>query len=109
MQISLNFASSRVIVQISTASKIYKSCASALTRLNISGLSGTKTSNGNGPTVSGGEKFNFIACLNDSPDWIAALGDLAERHLQGWPTRVAADPEALATQRQRALALGAQD
>lgn len=59
--------------------------------------------------AAGGEKFNFIACLNDSPDWIAALGDLAERHLQGWPTRVAADPEALAAQRQRALAMGAQD
>jgi len=45
-------------VQISPASKIYKSCASSLTRLNISGLSGTRTSNGNGPAVSGGDKFN---------------------------------------------------
>ena len=29
--------------------------------------------------------FNYIACLNESPHWIAALADLAERHLSGWP------------------------
>ena len=56
--------------------------------------------------AAGGRQFNFIPCLNDNPDWIAALGDLAERHLQGWPlTASAADP----AQRQRALALGASD
>ena len=56
--------------------------------------------------AAGGRQFNFIPCLNDNPEWIAALGDLAERHLQGWPlTASAADP----AQRQRALALGASD
>ncbi len=59
--------------------------------------------------ASGGEKFNFIDCLNDAPDWIAALGDLAERHLQGWPTQGAPDLAAQQAQRARALALGATD
>ena len=58
---------------------------------------------------AGGETFHFIACLNDTPAWIDALGTLAERHLQGWPTRVAASPAALQTQRERALAMGAAD
>ena len=58
---------------------------------------------------AGGETFNFIACLNDAPDWITALGDITERHLQGWPTRAVADPAAATAQRQRALAMGAAD
>ncbi len=37
--------------------------------------------------AAGGQHFRYIDCLNDSPDWIRALADLAERHLQGWPTR----------------------
>jgi protoporphyrin/coproporphyrin ferrochelatase len=57
---------------------------------------------------SGGKSFRYIACLNDSPLWVDTLADLAERHLQGWDTRVAAvEPSALESQRQRALALGA--
>ena len=59
--------------------------------------------------AAGGERFNVVPCLNDAPDWIAALGDLSERHLQGWPTRVATDPAAQAAQHARALALGATD
>ena len=35
---------------------------------------------------AGGERFDYIACLNDRPDWIAALATLAERTLQGWDT-----------------------
>ncbi|VWX63454.1 Ferrochelatase [Burkholderiales bacterium 8X] len=38
---------------------------------------------------SGGSEFNYIPCLNDSPEWITALSGIAERHLQGWPTRAA--------------------
>lgn len=34
--------------------------------------------------AAGGQAFGYIDCLNDSPDWIRALADLAERHLQGW-------------------------
>ncbi len=55
---------------------------------------------------AGGERFEFIDCLNDRPDWIAALADLSQRHLQGWPTAAGATDEA---QRQRALAMGASD
>jgi ferrochelatase len=36
---------------------------------------------------AGGKAFHYIPCLNDSPAWITALSGIAERHLQGWPTR----------------------
>jgi protoporphyrin/coproporphyrin ferrochelatase len=58
---------------------------------------------------AGGERFEYIDCLNDSPDWIRAMADLSERHLQGWPTKQADDPMALAGSRERALARGAKD
>ena len=58
---------------------------------------------------AGGEQFQYIECLNDSPDWIRALTDLTERHLQGWPTQQADDPMALKASRERALALGSKD
>ncbi len=34
---------------------------------------------------NGGERFQYIPCLNDRPDHITFLGDLIERHAQGWP------------------------
>ena len=55
---------------------------------------------------AGGERFEFIDCLNDRPDWIAALADLSLQHLQGWPLAGTAPDHA---QRQRALAMGATD
>jgi ferrochelatase len=55
---------------------------------------------------AGGERFEFIACLNDRPDWIAALADLSLQHLQGWQLSAATPDDA---QRQRALAIGAPD
>jgi ferrochelatase len=58
---------------------------------------------------AGGQSFEYVECLNDSPAWIGALASLAERHLQGWDTRAAPDAAALATQRERALAHGAAD
>jgi ferrochelatase len=57
--------------------------------------------------AAGGQDFHYIECLNDSPAWIRALADLAERNLQGWPTQNA-DDEALRTREQRARALGAE-
>lgn len=39
---------------------------------------------------SGGQAFNYIPCLNDDPDWIEALAQIAQRHLAGWPTSAAA-------------------
>ena len=55
---------------------------------------------------AGGDTFQYIPCLNDSPQWINALADLAEQHLQGWNT---AAPDAAAAQasRERALVAGA--
>ena len=58
---------------------------------------------------AGGRTFNTIPCLNERDDWISALADLATTHLQGWPTRCAPDPEALAAAALRAKALGATD
>lgn len=34
---------------------------------------------------SGGKEFHYIPCLNTDDTWIAALDDLVQRHLQGWP------------------------
>ena len=34
---------------------------------------------------AGGREFHAIACLNDDPAWLAALTQIALRHLQGWP------------------------
>jgi len=56
---------------------------------------------------AGGEAFHYIPCLNDSPEWIAAMGRLSEQHLGGWPTRQAPDTAALAASRAAALTLGA--
>jgi len=56
---------------------------------------------------AGGKSFNYIACLNDSPQWLAGLSELCIQHLGGWPTAVPVDPQALADSRTRAAALGA--
>ncbi len=55
---------------------------------------------------AGGESFQYIPCLNDSTQWISALADLAERHVQGWDTS-APDAAAAQASRERALAAGA--
>ena len=55
----------------------------------------------------GGGDYRYIPCLNDAPEWIHALGELAQRHLAGWPTQEAPDAQALAASRERALAMGA--
>jgi ferrochelatase len=51
---------------------------------------------------AGGTQFSYIPCLNESPAWIAALADLAERQLSGWP--VARLTDELQAQREAALA-----
>ncbi len=56
---------------------------------------------------AGGAEFNYLPCLNDQHEWMAALSAVAIQHLQGWPTGVPADAVALEAQRQRALAAGA--
>jgi ferrochelatase len=57
--------------------------------------------------ASGGKEFHYIPCLNDEPAWIAALGELAQRHLAGWPTRDTPDDQALAASKVAAVAMGA--
>lgn len=56
---------------------------------------------------AGGKTFHYIACLNDSPNWLQALADLCGQHLQGWPTKEPRDTAALAQSRLAARALGA--
>ncbi len=57
---------------------------------------------------AGGKEFHYLPCLNARSDWIAALANLALRHLQGWDTTRKADPPEREAQRGRALALGAE-
>ncbi len=59
--------------------------------------------------AAGGERFDYVPCLNVEPAWIAALATLAERHMGGWDTKAAPDTAALQTSRENALALGAKD
>jgi ferrochelatase len=59
--------------------------------------------------TAGGKEFNYIACLNDQPEWMAALTAIALRNMQGWDTRSPVDATALQAQRTRALALGASE
>jgi len=57
--------------------------------------------------ANGGKVFQYIPCLNDRPDWIAALADLTHQHLGHWaqiPQPAAAELAARAT---RARSLGA--
>jgi ferrochelatase len=58
--------------------------------------------------AAGGKAFHYIAGLNDRPEWIAALMQIALSHLQGWPTG-GSDEAANSQQRERALAVGAAD
>lgn len=61
--------------------------------------------------AAGGQDLRYVPCLNTQPRWVAALADLAERQLQGWPSRPAeaSAAAALQAQRERARALGATD
>ena len=52
---------------------------------------------------SGGERFEYIPCLNDDADHIAMLAGLVEQHTQGWGPAMDDPSEVL----KRAVALGA--
>jgi ferrochelatase len=56
---------------------------------------------------AGGEHFHYIPCLNDSTEWIEALGQLALTHLSGWNTSSAPSDAERQASRERALAMGA--
>ncbi len=57
--------------------------------------------------AAGGETFHYIECLNGQHEWIAALSDLVQRHLQGWPDDAPTSVQALSARRERAQARGA--
>ena len=62
--------------------------------------------------AAGGQHFHYIACLNETPKWIAGLAEIAEQHMIGWPTmktaaQRAADKHEGEQARAAALALGA--
>jgi ferrochelatase len=59
---------------------------------------------------AGGGEFHYIPALNERDDWINALSDIVQNHLQGWVDTDATREEkkaALEQSRQRALILGA--
>ena len=58
---------------------------------------------------AGGEQFHYIPCVNDRNEWIRALADLSEQHLQGWPTRTPHDEAAGRDTLARAKAMGARN
>lgn len=53
--------------------------------------------------AAGGERYEYIPCLNEDAEHIAMLGKLVERHTQGWKLKQD-EPSQI---RQRAMALGA--
>ena len=57
--------------------------------------------------AAGGQEFHYVPCLNDNPNWLAALAEIVQDHLQGWPTRGADQAAEAAATRERALAAGA--
>jgi protoporphyrin/coproporphyrin ferrochelatase len=38
--------------------------------------------------TAGGKEFHYIPCLNQTPEWISALAEIAVQHMTGWPTSV---------------------
>jgi len=58
---------------------------------------------------AGGKEFHYIPCLNDDPEWITGLCNIAQQHLLGWNTLDAPDPRQLNASRDAALAAGAKN
>lgn len=58
--------------------------------------------------AAGGQAFQYIACLNDQPEWIDALSTIARQHLGNWLTQTVPDAPTLEARAARAKALGAQ-
>ncbi len=56
---------------------------------------------------AGGQEFNYLPCLNERHDWIAALADLVRSHLGNWLTAPQPTSAELALSAQRATKLGA--
>jgi len=58
---------------------------------------------------AGGKEFNYISCLNDSPEWIKALATLAQENMQGWPSSGTLNENDRDMSKQNALAMGASE
>lgn len=58
--------------------------------------------------AKGGQSFAYIPCLNERPDWIAALGDITRRELGYWWDEAGRSAPDLPLQAQRARDLGAE-
>lgn len=41
---------------------------------------------------AGGKEFRYIPCLNDAPAFIAALADIVQQQMQGWPLQNLSTP-----------------
>lgn len=51
--------------------------------------------------TAGGQNFNYIPCLNESPEGLRALAEITEQHLIGWPTMMT--PSLREQEKQQAL------
>ena len=58
--------------------------------------------------TAGGGEYHYIPCMNDSPDWISSLEEIALQHMGGWPMQPESSQE-VAMRLQRAQALGAKN
>jgi protoporphyrin/coproporphyrin ferrochelatase len=56
---------------------------------------------------AGGADFHYIPALNETPEWIAALGDLVKDHLGNWLTQPSPTRAELDANAARAIAMGA--
>lgn len=60
--------------------------------------------------MAGGQAYRYIPCLNDDAQGVAALTDLVQAHLSGWPVSppTAESTAQLQVQQERALSMGAE-
>jgi protoporphyrin/coproporphyrin ferrochelatase len=57
---------------------------------------------------AGGQRMDYIPCLNDNDKWLHALSDIVQAHMGGWST-AKSDETALAQSAQAAAKLGAKN
>ena len=58
--------------------------------------------------AAGGERFQYIPCLNDDAAWVEGMARISRQHMQGWSLQAVPEAERDAA-RARALTLGARD
>ncbi|MFA6004789.1 MAG: ferrochelatase, partial [Elusimicrobiota bacterium] len=54
--------------------------------------------------AAGGREFHYIPCLNGRQEWIAALSDVVNSHLAGWPCGESVNSEANSRSKQMGAA-----